>query len=377
MDARSNGDGRVLVLVGGGHAHVEVLRRLAESREPGLAIVVVCDRARALYSGMVPGFVAGQYAAGELEIDVPALAARAGARWIGTAAVGIDAARRRVALADGSEVAYDLASLDVGSTVAGLATPGVREHALSTRPIAEFVARIPEVVARCERGRSPHVVVVGGGAAGVELAFCTRARIARETGGRARVTIVEGGPELLPGATRALRGCAMRAAARAAIAVRTGRRVVEVAAGGVELDSDEALAADLVVWATGAAAHPFVAESALPAAALDERGFARVGATLEVAGCDGLFAVGDCASLPGTAKAGVYAVRQGPVLADNLRAAHRGEPLARYAPQRDFLRLLNLGDGTAIAAKWGLAAHGALAMRLKDRIDRGFMRRYR
>ncbi|MCA9511631.1 MAG: FAD-dependent oxidoreductase, partial [Myxococcales bacterium] len=134
---------------------------------------------------------------------------------------------------------------------------------------------------------------------------------------------------------------------------------------------------DLVVWATGAAAHPFVAESALPAAALDERGFARIGATLEVAGCDGLFAVGDCASLPGTAKAGVYAVRQGPVLADNLRAAHRGEPLARYAPQRDFLRLLNLGDGTAIAAKWGLAARGALAMRLKDRIDRGFMRRYR
>jgi len=365
-----------LVLVGGGHAHVEVLRSFAETPEPGLEIAVVCDRERAIYSGMVPGFVAGQYAARELEIDVRELAARARARWIGQAALTVDARERRIAIADGSTVAYDLASLDIGSSVAGLDTPGAREHALSTRPIGDFVARIADERELASNAPAPHVVVVGGGAAGVELAFCARARWRSAASRALRITIVEAGPALLAGASRALRRCVERAVDEAGIAVRTGRRVVGVSEGGVELDSDELLAADRVLWATGAAAHPLARKSQLPDGAVDERGYAHIGPTLEVAGCSGLFAVGDCASLLDVAKAGVYAVRQGPVLAHNLRASQRGETLRRYAPQADFLRLLNLGDGTAIAAKWGFALRHRLAMRLKDRIDRGFMQRY-
>ena len=147
--------------------------------------------------------------------------------------------------------------------------------------------------------------------------------------------------------------------------------------GGLELAGGERVPADAVVWAAGPASRELVRASALPA---DGRGFARARATLQLEGFDELFAVGDCATLvehPHTPKAGVYAVRQGPVLARNLRAALAGRPLERYRPQRDFLTLLNLGDGRALGAKWGLSFEGRWVMALKDRIDRRFVERFR
>ena len=119
---------------------------------------------------------------------------------------------------------------------------------------------------------------------------------------------------------------------------------------------------------------PFLRESGLP---VDARGFVRVRPTLQVEGSDRLFAVGDCASLPGMQKAGVYAVRGGPILAENLRRLPEGRALRAYRPQRGFLSLLNLGDGTAIGAWRGIGFEGRWAMRLKDRIDRRFLERYR
>ncbi|MGH7366100.1 MAG: selenide, water dikinase SelD, partial [Candidatus Rokuibacteriota bacterium] len=112
---------------------------------------------------------------------------------------------------------------------------------------------------------------------------------------------------------------------------------------------------------------------------MDEGGFARIRPTLQCVGHDDVFAVGDCAAWtagPGLAKAGVYAVRQGPVLAHNLMARLRGRRLRAYRPQRDFLSLLNLGDGHAIGTKWGVSAEGATLFSLKDWIDRRFVRRF-
>ncbi len=365
-----------VVLVGGGHAHIQVLKRWAMAPVPGARLTLVVDRPIAVYSGMVPGFVAGQYSREGLEIDVRPLALRAGARCIVAAATGVDPDARRLLLADRPPITYDTVSFDVGSTVAGLEIPGAREHAMPTRPIGEFVRRVDEVLAAARGREAFRVVVVGAGAGGVEVAFALAARLGSEPGRRVDVLLLESGPRVLPGyAASAARRVETAAAARA-VTIRCDATVARVEAHAVHLAGGERIAADATVWVAGAAALPLFVGSGLET---DAWGFARIRPTLQCRGRDDVFAVGDCAAWtagPALAKAGVYAVRQGPVLARNLMARARGGRLSAYRPQRDFLSLLNLGDGRAIGTKWGVAAEGAALFSLKDWIDRRFVRRF-
>ena len=325
-----------LVLVGGGHAHVQVLRGLALAPPGGARVTVVLDRPEAIYSGMVPGFAAGEYRMQELEIDVVPLARRAGAAVVLAAATRVDAAQRRIEVDGRPALDYDVASLDVGASLRGLDLPGVREHAVATRPIRDFVDRLDSALATRLRVADPaRVAVVGGGAAGVELAFCLEARL-RRAGRRAEVTLFESAPQLLSGRSAGLLRRVRSEARRRGIAIRCGAQATRVDADALWL-GDERIAADLVVWASGAAPHRWLADPALP---LDAQGFLRVRPTLQVVGRDELFAVGDCASLdaaPWVPKAGVYAVREGPLLERNLRARLAGGGLRAYRPQRDFL----------------------------------------
>src|SRR4029077_17326069 len=188
-----------VVLVGGGHAHIQVLRRWAMAPVPGARLTLVVDRPIAVYSGMVPGFVAGQYARDAREIDVRPLALRAGARGVVAAATGVDVGGRRVLLDGRPPIAYDTVSFDVGSTIAGLEIPGAREHALPTRPIGAFGRRVDEVLAAARGRETFRVAVVGAGAGGVEVAFALAARLGGPRGGRVAVTLLEAGPPVLPG----------------------------------------------------------------------------------------------------------------------------------------------------------------------------------
>lgn len=368
---------RELVFVGGGHSHVQVLRRFAMEPPASARLTVVLDRPVAVYSGMVPGFVAGQYRAEELEIDVVPLARRARARVILSPAIRIDPEARRIHVADRPPIAYDVATVDIGSTVAGLDLPGIREQAIPTRPIADLVERVEALVEKVRdraAGVPFRVVVAGGGAGGVELAFTLWHRLRADVDRAVSVKIVHAGPEVLAGYPKSLIDRVHRNARSRAIEILPGRRVVEAREDGVVFDDGETLACDALLWVTGAVSHPLFVDSGLPT---EPRGFVRTRSTLQVEGYDDLFAVGDCATLiehPRTPKAGVYAVRQGPYLIDNLRAKLEGKPLRVYRPQSDFLTLLNLGDGTALGAKWGFAFEGGWVMRLKDRIDRKFMK---
>jgi selenide,water dikinase len=368
--------GHDLVLVGGGHAHIQVLARWAMAPVAGVRLTLVVDRPVAVYSGMVPGFVAGQYPREALEIDVRPLARRAGARCIVAAATGLDPAARRLALEGRPPIAYDTVSFDVGSTVAGLAVPGVREHAIPTRPIGEFVRRVDRLLAGARSRETFRVVVVGAGAGGVEVAFALAARLRREGAGRAEVLLLESGSRVLPGYAASAARRVVAAAAARGLVIRVGARVERVAPDAVHLAGGERRPADLVVWVAGAAALPIFTGSGVET---DERGFARIRPTLQCLDHDDVFAVGDCAAWtegPGLPKAGVYAVRQGPVLAHNLMARLRGGRLRAYRPQRDFLSLLNLGDGRAVGVKWGVSVEGPRVFALKDWIDRRFVRRF-
>ena len=373
-----------VVLVGGGHSHVQVLRRMMMRPWPEARVTVVLDTPVAVYSGMVPGFVAGQYQASELEIDVVPLARLAGAEVVLAAAVGVDPENRRVLLEGRAPLAYDFVSFDIGSTVAGLDLPGVRKTARATRPISRLVREIgslSESFLAHEASRPFEVVVAGGGAGGVELAFTVRERLlaAPRPAGverRLRITLLQALPDVLAGFPRSLAVRARRNAAARDIAIRTGVTVAAAEDGGVRLESGELVPADSLIWAAGAGSLGVFRDSGLP---LDERGFVLTRATLQTVGDDRIFAVGDCATLqdwPATPKAGVYAVRQGPFVAENLRRVVAGDSLRRYRPQSDFLTLLNLGDGHALGAKWGASFEGRWVMRLKDRIDRKFMEKF-
>jgi selenide,water dikinase len=219
------------------------------------------------------------------------------------------------------------------------------------------------------------VVVVGGGAGSVEIAFTLIERL-RRGGVEARATLLSGGSRILADSPEGLVRRVLRRAHARGIEVRTGVRAVAAEAGVLVCSDGAREPFDLLAWVTGAVASRALASVELPK---DERGFLHTLSTLEVEGCEGLFAAGDCAHLvefPRTPRAGVYAVRQGPVLAHNLRGALEGGRLNRYRPQNDFLTLLNMGDGTAIGTKWGVSFEGSWVMRLKDAIDRRFVRRF-
>lgn len=381
MPAPTPREVRELVLVGAGHAHVQVLRRFMMDPPDGVRVTVVVDRPEAAYSGMVPGFVARDYEASELEIDAVPLARRAGAAVVLAPALRVDARARRIELPGRPALPYDVASLNVGSSVRGLYLPGVGDHALATRPIRRLVDTLDAHVARARDasgGRALRVVVVGAGAAGVELAFTLSHRlgchgVAHET------TLVAAAPEILPGQPARVGARLARLAGARGIRIRTGLDVRSVEKDCIRTEGAggaEAIPADLVLWATGAAPPELIAASGLPAS---EAGYVRVRDTLQVVGHDELFAVGDCALLEDHAwmpRAGVHAVREGPVLERNLRAQLAGRPLRRHRPQRDFLTLLNLGGGRAFGAKWGRSFEGTAVFRLKDWIDRRFMRRF-
>jgi selenide,water dikinase len=285
-DASARGVAREvdLVLVGGGHAHVQVLRRWMMDPLPGVHLTIVVDRHEAVYSGMVPGFVAGDYTAAELTIDVLPLARRAGARCILAAVTRIDPVARRLDLEGRPSIPYDVASLDVGSTVRGREIRGLADSGVATRPIADFIMGVESrLVEAAAQGDSPlRVVVVGAGPAGVELAFCVESRL-RSLGRRAEVTLLASSDDLLPGGHKALAPRLRRAMEGRGIALLRGARVVEAGPGEIRLDESIAgtsrVPCDLALWATGPAALEFLAASGLPC---DERGFVRVRSTFQV-----------------------------------------------------------------------------------------------
>jgi len=359
-------DRRHLLLLGGGHAHVEVLHQLGQNPLPGWRVTLLTREEMSPYSGMLPGVIAGLYQPAQALIDMPALTARCGVELLLDRCTGIDPQARLVRRANGAEVAWDLLSIDTGATPDTSRTPGAAEHALPLKPIDALLPRMQAITAAARPGQ--HMVVVGGGAAGFEVACALAARLP------AAVTLVAGASGLLAGFPDGLRRRARQALVQRGVTLSEGRNVARATAGAVHVEGGQTLLASAVIWATGAAAAPWLAETGLHR---DARGFLRVDACLCAEGHSDIFAVGDVASFPDSLpKAGVFAVRQGPVLAANLRAVAMGEAPQPYVPQRDYLRLLSLADGRALGTRNGLVFGGRWVWWLKDRIDRRFMARY-
>lgn len=357
-----------ILLLGGGHTHVEVIRRLG-LLQLGARITLVSPGRYAPYSGMLPGYIAGVYGFHDFHIDLATLCARFGVGFQETSATDVEPKRRVVRLADGSDLSYRLLSIDIGSTPS---LPSGVTGGISVKPIAGFTDRLERLDRLVEDGRPLRLVVVGQGVAGVEVAFALRQRFA---GHAVQIALVGRSIEPLRERSVLARRLIGRQMRVAGIEHHGGFDVVGLVDGALVARDGRRLGADEVIWTTSSGSQGFLRESGL---LLDEGGFIRVDATLRSLSHPDVFAAGDVASLADPRpKAGVFAVRQGPILAENIRRSLQEEPLLAYRPQRSWLALISLPDGRAIADKWGLAVSGRWVARWKDRIDRRFMQRYR
>ena len=366
-----------LLLLGGGHAHVHVLRAIAREALPGAEVLLVTPFSRLTYSGMVPGLVAGHYRPQDCLIALKPLARAASVRLVEASATHIDAAARKVRLSDGRVAEYDVLSVDTGSVMDRDVIPGAREHGLFVRPIEHFV-QLLEGLFDLASQRVLDIVVLGGGAAGVELAMALQYRLdARDDGHgdeRARIAMVTGGTAPLAGYPRPVMQKALRALQDRRITVLQ-ETCTAIEPGHVLLANGARVACDAPLLAIGSSAPAWLASSGL---ALDDRGFIVTGPTLQSTSHPEVFAVGDVASRSNVAvpKSGVHAVRAGPPLAHNLRAALAGGSLAPYPPRVRTLNLIACGERRAIASWGDWSAQGRWVWWWKDRIDRAFVRRY-
>ena len=366
-----------LVLVGGGHSHVQVVRMLTMKKAlRGIRVTLISDESSVCYSGMLPGCLAGLYRPDEMEMELRPLCAWAGIRFIRARVGGLDPAIQQVLFDDGRPpLAYDTLSINIGSTPRGMDTPGVRGHAVPTRPLGLLLKRVHQFEKSHRADGQPlRIVIAGGGAAGVELAFAMHARWG-DRFAPVRITLVESNATLLNGHQPRVTRITGRYLESKGITCLTGLRVSRVDETGVHFEEHPSIPCDFLLWATGGAPPDLLRQTNLDTS---ETGFIRVRPTLQVMDYENVFAAGDCIEFKSRPlpKSGVYAVREGPVLARNIHAYLENRPLVAYKPQASALALLMTGTRNAVASRRHTAFHGPWVWRLKDWIDRRWMRKF-
>ncbi|MEM9256283.1 MAG: selenide, water dikinase SelD [Pseudomonadota bacterium] len=364
---------RDLVLVGGGHTHVLALRRLAMRPVRGVRITLISPDTYTPYSGMLPGLVAGHYRFEEAHIDLVHLCQWAGVRLVCARVEGVDTAAQHVLIPDRAPLEYDVLSVDIGALPDTASVPGADAFATPVKPVAGLWQRWQQMYQRIRQNAEdcPKIALVGGGAGSVELALA----MARRLSGLEVEIALYCGATLLPGYHPKARALVEKALGERGVSVHLNARIVGVRAKELEVAGGRCEAFDELFWCTDAAAAAWIARSGLNT---DGKGFMALRDTLQSVADERVFGAGDIATQLNypRPKAGVFAVRQAPVLADNLRAALLGRRLRSHRPQKRFLSLLSLGDKRAVASRGRMRASGALMWWWKDAIDRRFMSRF-
>lgn len=327
----------------------------------GVQVTLVNPSVKAPYTGMLPGFVAGHYDRDELDIDLVKLARRAGARLIVDRAIGLNTATKRVQLANRPDILYDTLSIDIGISSQIPDLSAHHSEIVPAKPLGRFADAWSRLLAGVrDRDTLPKITVLGGGVAGVEMALAMAYRLRESEAPAVSISVLESDADAL----RELNASARR------------KLLAEMASVNIDLQT-ESQASDIppdtefIVSAAGATPHPWIAETGLAL----ESGYIQVNEHLRSLNTPDVFATGDCAHLSYSPrpKAGIFAVRQAPVLFHNLRAALSGQQLAKYTPQRSYLKLISLGRKSAVTDKWGIGLAGDWVWQWKDRVDQAFM----
>ncbi len=371
-----------LVLIGGGHSHVAVLKKFGMNPISGLQITLITRDVHTPYSGMLPGYIAGHHSYDESHIDLRPLAKFAGARLIHVPATFLELDNKQVICGDRPPIAYDVLSINTGSTPSHIEVPGAQQHALAVKPINEFLQGWDALMLNVLKHKGEFkVAVVGVGAGGVEVALATQfhlQQLLREnslTAENLRFDLVTGNGSILPTHNASVQHRFRRVLSERGVTLQKGSKAKRVNENAIELDNGETLQADAIIWATHASAPAWYKESGL---AVDNRGFIKIDSSLQSVSHKDVFAAGDIATVTNypRPKSGVFAVRQGPPLYKNIRRALTNKSLKKHVPQISFLSLISTGDKCAIGSRGIFTFEGAWIWKLKDYIDREFMRKY-
>jgi selenide, water dikinase len=373
---------RDIVLIGGGHSHVGVLKSFGMNPIPGVRLTLICTDMHTPYSGMLPGYVAGHYDYDEVHIDLSRLASFAGARLYRDEVIGIDRASQKVLCKNRPPVPYDQLSINIGSTPQLQGVPGAAEHAVAVKPIRNFNDRWVALLERVKThvGKTT-IAVVGAGAGGVELLLAMQFRLRNELKQLGRnpdelqFHLLTSSETILPTHNAGVRRRFDAVLAARSVQVHRKSEVTQVKAGVLTTSQGQELQADEIIWVTRAGGAAWLKSTGLQ---LDQEGFIQVKDTLQTMNDPLIYAAGDIASMVNfkLEKAGVFAVRQGKPLTENLRRAVGGNTLENYRPQTSWLALISTGDKYAIASRGWLGFAGAWVWQWKDWIDQRFMRKF-
>jgi selenide,water dikinase len=383
MQSTSPPIARDIVFVGGGHSHVGVLKRFGMAPEAGVRLTLICTDVHTPYSGMLPGYVSGHYSYDEAHIDLGRLAVFAGARLFCDDVIGIDRANGKVLCRNRPPVPYDRLSINIGSTPQLRGVPGAEAFTTPVKPINRFNARWLALLARVAQHTAGilRIAVVGAGAGGVELVLSMQYRLLRELKAKGRSAaliefhLLSAADAILPTHNAWVQHKFVTVLAQRGVHVHLRAEVTRAEAGRLHCANGLMLEVDEVMWVTQAGGAPWLQSTGL---ALNASGFIVVNDQLQSVTDPHIFAAGDIAAMQNfpLEKAGVFAVRMGVPLADNLRRSVQGRPLRAYRPQSTWLALISTGDRYAVASRGRLGFWGAWVWRYKDSIDRRFMDKF-
>ncbi|MFP4338221.1 MAG: FAD-dependent oxidoreductase [Halothece sp.] len=365
-----------LLLIGGGHSHAILLKQWARRYLSNVRLKLLNDVEQTPYSGMLPGHVAGFYTHEETHINLPQLAEFSHADLIRDRAVGLDLEKKQVLCKQRPPLPFDYVSIDIGSTPSMGEVTGAKDYAIPAKPVPIFLQHWEQFLATVESSPNQprNIAIVGGGAGGVELALNMQQRLQQITNA-VSIHLLQRGKELLPQQGKWVRRKLQQLLTQRGIKLYLGEKVTEVFPDKLVCASGMTLETDIVFWVTQATSPKWIQESGL---ATDEKGFILVNEYLQSVSHPFVFAAGDIATIKNhpRPKAGVFAVRQGKPLFQNLQRTILGKPLKPYYPQKSYLSLIGTGDKSAIASWRNLGLHHPLLWRWKDRIDRQFMAQF-
>ncbi|OYD93938.1 FAD-dependent oxidoreductase [Nostoc sp. 'Peltigera membranacea cyanobiont' 210A] len=383
-----------LVLIGGGHSHAIVIKMFGIKPLTGVRLILITTASETAYSGMLPGHIAGFYSHNECHIDLRPLANFAQVQLYIDTVVALDLKNNKVLCANGLAVDFDVLSIDIGSTPAILSVSGAAEYAIAAKPVSQLLEHWYELIAAV--GKNPQepirIAIVGGGAGGVELALSMQSRLHRildETQQpiqNLEIHLFQRGQELMPNYHQSVRHQLQQILTDRGIKLHLGETVCKIAPKThneakevfeIKCESGLTVECNKIFWVTQASAPEWLKNAGL---GTDEQGFILVEDTLQSQTHPQVFASGDIATMLNhpRPKAGVFAVRQGKPLFENLQRILLGKPLKPYKPQEEYLSLIGTGDGRAIATRGTLTLPPhKLLWCYKDWIDRRFMERFR
>ncbi|MCB2313567.1 FAD-dependent oxidoreductase [Clostridium tagluense] len=363
-----------LLLVGGGHTHIFLIKQFCLNPIPGFEVLLVSDSNYQYYSGMAAGYVEGFYNLDEISFDLKKMCKHGGVEFIHGRITGIDAQNRCVTLESNEIVYFDILSVDTGSDMAGKSVHGVLKYACCIKPLENLFTLRGNFMENIANGSQ--VVIAGAGAAGIEMAFALKV-LSDKIKKNIKITLVHSGNLILKGYHENVREITLRMLSKDKIEVLSNHKILRISEKNIFMESGKQIKYDFLIWAAGPKANPLYKASGFK---VDADGYMMVNSYLQSVDYDFVFGAGDCISFyefSYVKKVGVYAIREAPHLYNNILKFIRNDGLKEYIPQKNYMAIISSGNKKGIMQYKGMAISGGACWKLKDFIDCKFMKKFK